>query len=328
MMDLVTMNKVVKTVDEEGKSTLAEGILERWGYDRGTVYYYRASSNFLFVLKKEGKRYYLRFSDANEKDYSQIESEMKILEYLREQPIRVALPVKSISGNIIECVQTNIGTYYAVVFEELPGKQFEVEDLAEVDFRTWGSHLGKLHKIFKEMPEDDRSGRKNLQEQLDAVCAQLPEHETAALKEVNTIKYWGKGLVRSNDNFGLIHYDFELDNLSWIDNEIGILDFDDCMNSWFVSDIAFALRDILKTSDDIENPFVKAFIAGYQSETQLDHRLVKELPMFIRMHNLITFASLLKIVDVPESITLTEGLINLKGKLEKYIEKYRVSFSS
>lgn len=328
MMNLVTMAKVVKTVDGEWKSPLAEAILERWGCDRGTVYYYRASSNFLFVFKQAGKRYFLRFSDANEKAYSQIESEMKILEYLREQPIQVALPVKSINGNLIESVDTNIGTYLAVVLEALPGKQLEIEDLEEGDFYAWGRQLGHLHKIFKEMPAEYRSRRKSWQEQVEAADEQLPDDETAALEELNTIKNWAESLAYSNENFGLIHYDFELDNLSWSDEGIGMLDFDDCMNNWYVADIAFALRDILKTSDDMENPFVKAFINGYQSETKLDQQLLLELPMFIRMHNLFTFVNLLKIVEVPESVNLTEGLINLKEKLEKYIVKYRVSFSS
>ncbi|WP_226641358.1 phosphotransferase enzyme family protein [Mesobacillus subterraneus] len=328
MMNLVTMAKVVRTVDGEWKSTLAEEILERWGYDRGTVFYYRASSNFLFVFKKAGKRYFLRFSDSNEKAYSQIESEMNILEYLRDQPICVALPVRSNNGNLIECIEVDIGTYYAVVFEALPGKQLEIEELEEDDFHAWGNHLGRLHKIFKEMPAEYRSGRKDVQDQLDDVFKNIPDYETAALKEFDAIKHWVGALGRSNENFGVIHYDFELDNLIWQDGEIGILDFDDCMNNWFVADIAYALRDILKTRDDMENPFVHAFIAGYQSETQLDQLLVKELPMFIRMHNLFTFVSLLRIIDVPESMDLPEGLINLKEKLKQYIEKYRNSFSS
>ncbi|MGV2941287.1 phosphotransferase enzyme family protein [Mesobacillus sp. LC4] len=328
MMNLVTMAKVVKTVDGEWRSTLAEEILERWGYDRGTVYYYRASSNFLFVFKKAGKKYFLRFSDASEKAYSQIESEMKILEYLRDQPICVALPVRSSNGNLIECIEADIGTYYAVVFEALPGKQLEIEELEEDDFHAWGNHLGRLHKIFKEMPAEYVSGRKDVQDQLDEVFKNISDYETAALKEFDAIKHWVGALRRSNENFGVIHYDFELDNLIWQDGKIGILDFDDCMNNWFVADIAYALRDILVTRDDIGNPFVHAFISGYQSETQLDQMLVKELPMFIRMHNLLTFVSLLKVVDVPESMELTEGLINLKGKLKQYIVKYRNSLSS
>lgn len=328
MMKLITMQKVVKTVNDEWKSTLAEKILEMWGYDPGSVYFYRASSNFLFVFKKAGKNYFLRFSDAEEKAYEKIESEMKILEYLREQPITVALPVRSQYGNFIERVETKIGMYYAVVFNALPGKQLEIEELEEADFLTWGNHLGKLHMIFKQMPSEYRDARQSWQDQLSTAYEKLPIHEKAALVELNTINQWAKGLPVTNEHFGLIHYDFELDNLSWMDGVLGMLDFDDSMSHWFAADIAFALRDILKTSDDLENPFVKAFITGYQSETTLDQQLVNELPMFIRMHNIITFVKLLQIAEVPDGFYLTEGLINLKTKLEKYIQMYRNSFKA
>ncbi|MBT2680138.1 phosphotransferase [Bacillus sp. ISL-35] len=328
MMKLTTMQKVVETVNDEWKSTLAEEILEMWGHDPGSVYYFRASSNFLFVFKKAGKRYFLRFSDAEEKAYSHIESEMKILDYLRKQSIRVALPVKSLNGNFIERVETNSGMYYAVVFDALPGKPLEIEDLEEADFLNWGNHLGKLHRIFKQMPSEYRDGRQSWQNQLSTAHKKLPTQEKAALMELSTINQWAKGLPVTNDHFGLIHYDFELDNLSWMDEELGMLDFDDSMNHWFVADIAFALRDILKTSDDLENPFVKAFITGYQSETTLDRQLVHEIPMFIRMHNIITFVKLLQIAEVPDGFTLTEGLLNLKAKLENYIQMYRDSFKA
>lgn len=50
MMKLSTMKKVVDTLSEEWESSLAETILERWGYDAGTVRYVRASANFIFVF--------------------------------------------------------------------------------------------------------------------------------------------------------------------------------------------------------------------------------------------------------------------------------------
>ena len=51
------------------------------------------------------------------------------MNYLSDNNIPVAKPVKSLSGKYIETVNTSIGTYYAVVFTALHGKQFEIEDL-------------------------------------------------------------------------------------------------------------------------------------------------------------------------------------------------------
>jgi Ser/Thr protein kinase RdoA (MazF antagonist) len=72
MMKLSTMRKVVDTVDHEWRSPLAERILTQWGYDEGSVYYFRSSANFIFVFRKNGQRYFLRFNDACERDIKQL----------------------------------------------------------------------------------------------------------------------------------------------------------------------------------------------------------------------------------------------------------------
>ncbi|WP_442598703.1 phosphotransferase enzyme family protein [Neobacillus sp. D3-1R] len=327
MMNLSMMQRVVETVNEEWKSPLAEKILERWGYDEGQVFYFRASANFLFVFKREGVHYFLRFSDASEKNLALLEAEMEILEYLREQPVKVALPVKSQNDRLIETVETELGTFYAVVFEALPGKQFETEELELEQFFTWGSALGKLHEVIKMMPEQYRLKRESWRDQLSFVQNLLPVEETAARDELNEILNWAERLEVSDDHFGLIHFDFELDNQRWKDGQIGMLDFDDCVNHWYVADIAFALRDLFEDEVDVNNESFQAFISGYKSETKLDFRLLEDLSMFRRMHNLVTFARVLKAVDIAESANHPEWLANLRVKLLNRLDQYRASFS-
>lgn len=325
-MKLSTMAKVVATVDSEWRSPLAEQILESWGYDEGSVYYFRASANFLFIFKKDDKTFFLRFSDSNEKELSSIESEIEILEYLRNQPIRVALPVKSLNDNYIETIKTEIGTFNAVVFEALPGKQYETEELELEQFFKWGRSLGELHAIFKDIPDKYRQNRKSCSEQLIEVKQYLPAYEPAALRELEQLIQWSEGLTISEENFGLIHFDFELDNQRWDNESIGILDFDECMNHWYVADIAFALRDLIKKEVDLENPFILEFIKGYQSETDLDSNLLQQLSWFMRLHNLISFTRLIKTVDIQKSPDHPDWLTNLREKLLQFIEQYRGSF--
>jgi Ser/Thr protein kinase RdoA (MazF antagonist) len=251
---------------------------------------------------------------------------MKILEYLRDQPIRVAQPIPSIAGNVIETIETEIGTFYAVVFEALKGDQLEVEQLELKDYSLWGRELGQLHSIFKTMPIEYRTRRKTWRDQMSLAEAALPEHEEAARKELTELKAWAQELSATSENFGLIHYDFELDNQRWLNEEISILDFDDCMNHWYGADIAFALRDVLKTDDDLNKPIIKEFIKGYQLEMDLDVEMVDNLPKFIRMHNLFTFVGLLGTVDIHESENHPEWLKNLRVKLMQYIGNLRLSF--
>jgi Ser/Thr protein kinase RdoA (MazF antagonist) len=245
MMTLSTMKKVVETVNAEWRSPLAESILERWGYDPGSVYYFRASANFLFIFKRNEKTYFLRFSDATEKDLTSIGTEVRILNYLREQTVKVALPVKSLNGCEIETVETDIGTFHAVVFEALPGKQFETEELEMGQFFRWGNALGRLHHVFKNMPSDISEPRASWMTQLQDIKALLPKTEIAALQELDEIMELGKSLPVSDENFGLIHFDYELDNLRWDEDTIGMLDFDDCIKSLVCGRHRFCIKGSL-----------------------------------------------------------------------------------
>ena len=61
MMKLSTMQKLVATLNENDESLIAELIASHWNHDPGTVHYFRASANFLFLFKHLGQEYVLRF---------------------------------------------------------------------------------------------------------------------------------------------------------------------------------------------------------------------------------------------------------------------------
>jgi Ser/Thr protein kinase RdoA (MazF antagonist) len=325
-MKLSTMKKVMDTVDGEWRSPLAEKILERWGFDEGSVFCFRASANFVFMFSKNKQKYFLRFNDICERELETIEAEIEILNYLRGKPLRIALPVKSLNDRSVETVDTEIGTFYAVVFEALEGKHFEFEELDERYFSLWGSTLGQLHQTLKDIPEDYRHKRPNWKDHLSFIQEILPEQETSAKQEFQRIIRWTEGLPVTKNNYGLIHYDFELDNLRWDNGSFGILDFDDSSNHWFVADIAFALRDLFEEKVDLEHPLFQKFMQGYKKETEFDKILLKELPWFLRMRNLLSFVTLLRTVDIPESEGHPEWLKGLRKKLIISIDRYRKSF--
>lgn len=326
MMKLSTMEKIMGTVDENWRCSLAKQILKNWTYDEGSIYFYRASANAVCVFKSDTQLRFLRFTLASEKEFTSLESEMEVLLSLKDSDVKVALPIASIAGNYIEIVETDLGTVYAVVFEGLTGEHIDIEEMNEEQFYNWGITLGKLHSKFKSLPLDVTGKRSSFKAQLQFVRDNLPTQESTALRELELVSKWIEDLPKTNENYGLIHYDFELDNLCWDDNGASILDFDDCKLHWYVADIAYALRDLFEEGYDPNNLTFLEFIKGYESETNLDHSILEELPWFYRYHNLVTFASLLQSVDVapgPEKPGWLNGLIE---KLENKISKYREGF--
>ncbi|MBS4173044.1 phosphotransferase [Bacillus sp. FJAT-49736] len=328
MMKLSTMRKVVETVNEEWRSPFAEEILERWGYDKGSVYYFRSSANFVFIFKKEGVTHFLRFNESSEREKQWMEAEIEILLYLQGTPVKVVKPVKSRNQQFIESIHADNGEYFAVVFEGLPGKQYEIEDLSQDQYVEWGRALGQLHQSLQTLPEHLNELRPHWLKQLSQVKKQLPQAETAALKELEQIIKWAKTIQIPEKQIGMIHFDFELDNLRWDGGTIGILDFDDCSIHWYGADILFALRDVMGNGVNMENPCVRQFLLGYTSVTEIDSALWKDAAWFKRVHNILSFTRLYRAVDIDISENDPNWLIDLSHRLTNLLDNYRRMFTS
>src|SRR2546430_7254258 len=78
----------------------------------------------------------------------------------------------------------------------------------------------------------------------------MQKNEPRVQAEFDHLTSFLSALTVTETNSGLIHGDFELDNLFWQDDTIALLDFDDCSYSWYVADVAFALRDLFATGVD------------------------------------------------------------------------------
>ncbi|WP_257968076.1 phosphotransferase enzyme family protein [Peribacillus deserti] len=323
-MHLSTMKKVVGTVNSEWKSNLAEKLLEPWGFDHGSVYYIRASANFIFTFKKQGIRYYLRFNESSERTEQEIKSELKILIYLRNQGVSSVNPVKSNNRNYVEFFETEYGRFYAVVFEAMPGRTPDLEELTSHDFWRWGRALGKLHKHMAQLPKEYVYDRKGPEEAYTFIRQSLGIEDTLGLCELEKIKQDLAELVITEQNFGCIHFDFELDNLAFTDADIWMMDFDDCMNFWFAGDIVFALRDFNPL--DTSSPFFTQFLEGYQSEFNLEPDFLHHIKTYQRFHDLFTYARIIRSLDITDDQENPEWLINLQNKLLIKADQYRASF--
>jgi Ser/Thr protein kinase RdoA (MazF antagonist) len=97
-------------------------------------------------------------------------------------------------------------------------------------------------------------------------------------------------LPANGDDYGLIHGDFELDNLPWGDDGPSVIDFDEAGMSWMTADIAFAVRDLVEAGEDVTSPRLAAFLRGYAKESPLPAMLLVDLPRFNQWARLTTLA--------------------------------------
>lgn len=231
-------------------------------------------------------------------------------------------------GREVETIETDLGTFHAVVFAQLQGTQPDFEELSTAQFEVWGAGLGKLHAMLHQSQDPRISVRPTWRDHFAMARICVSKDEPRVQAEFDHLTSFLDALPVTAMNYGLIHGDFELDNLFWQDKTLAMLDFDDCAYYWYVADIAFALRDLFETSADLSHPSFRAFIRGYSEHASLDEELLSHLPIFMRLVNLIQYTKLVRAMDLAHDQDYPEWCTSLQLKLENRIQNYKASLLS
>ncbi len=155
--------------------------------------------------------------------------------------------------------------------------------------------------------------------------------DTVAQQALDRLKHQLDRLTINERNFGLIHYDFELDNLVWDGEQPGIIDFDDCAWYWFAADIAYALRDLFDDSAnkvDLQQESFRHFISGYRRVRSIDEAELQLIPLFLRVHHLFAYARLHRALTPPDPTGELPWMPDLRRKLAGIMQLYRSEFTA
>jgi Ser/Thr protein kinase RdoA (MazF antagonist) len=280
---------------------LTHMILKNWDHDSDKpdiLDNYRISANAVYPFLKDGKVFILRFSPVEEHTADTISAELEFLEYLRSGGYPVPETLTSKNGNELELVNTPWGDYLAVVFKRVPGNALYKIEITDDVIYGYGKSLGRLHSLSQQY-HPGRFKRLSWREQLDWSDTVLSEFtdEKEARNEIEILRTYLSGLPADNDNYGLVHYDFETDNVFYNedDGSFYAIDFDDAHYHWFAVDIDQALdglfRDLSSRNPEEIQDF---FIDGYRSEFPIQDSMLELMPVFRRYANLNGYARIVR----------------------------------
>lgn len=261
----------------------AKQLIQFWDHDVETLKFWRASSNFIY------------------------------------SGYPTVAPVRSKNGNWIETIRSaDDGRYYGVVFEQAKGIHLLLDRMTYPHAEEWGRSLASLHVLSESYP----SGAATRGSWIDALTfvssvLQRYPHEQGAQQELEQLRVQLSELPIGVEHTGLIHYDFETDNIFYEPEESRyyVIDFDDAMFHWYAMDSASAISDLTEQKDDDAQRKIEHFLTGYRSIKHLDERYVCLLPVFQRFADLYTFARLLRSVEHMDIPSSPEWAIQLKDKL-------------
>ena len=300
---------------------LAEMLLGNWEFDKESIdlfKYYRISSNAIYPFQARGKTQLLRFSPKTDKYRDNILAELEFISYLRSKQYGVLETVLSKNGEELVEAQTPWGEYFASVFKRVAGVQLNKSDLSDIIIFNYGKALGKLHQLSSEY-EPNNNKRWSYRDVLNWIHNILIEfpNETSALMETKLLKEYFNSIPITKSNFGLIHYDFEYDNVFYDEKSqsFNVIDFDDAMYHWYVMDIEQAL-DSLQDCVPTEMFQLKkeCFMDGYRAEYELSSDMMSLLPACRRFANLYGYVRILRSVEEKWE-NEPEWLVSLREKL-------------
>ncbi|MCU0486638.1 MAG: phosphotransferase [Anaerolineales bacterium] len=276
---------------------LAHMLVNNWNFDADSLdlfQHFRISANAVYPFRIHGEVCFLRFCPTSEKAKEQILAELEFIQYLRSNQYPALEPVPAKSGEYLVQKDTPWGGYSASVFKRVQGKQISEVGFEEEIMFAYGAALGELHALSRvyTAPQNKRWSHMEVFDWIEEVLQALPTQDPA-LSELSRLREACSRLPCSPDLYGLIHYDFELDNVFYDETTrtCSVIDFDDAVYHWYLMDIVQALDSLQDEMPPEELPAKQAvFLQGYRSKFPLDEALFTAMPIFRRYAGLYKYA--------------------------------------
>jgi Ser/Thr protein kinase RdoA (MazF antagonist) len=282
MMPLTEIDRLKRTVTSAWETPVADQVAAAWGYPAGTAKWWRSSASHVFVLPDPRGKRYLRFVPDAYRTVGTVEPVSVLMHQLAAGGAAVVRPVPTETGSLTATVPTELGTMHAMVVEAAAGHEIDAEDLTDGLAREWGRALALVHDGAAGIDVDLPGAFAELAEIPDRFAA-----DPALVKSAARLADRLARLPRDRSRFGVVHGDFELDNLAWDAGRATAFDFDEAAHSWYVADIAYALRDLTGPDgepDAERRHLVHAFVAGYRGVRALDDADLANLRLFAGAH--------------------------------------------
>jgi len=312
-------------------------LLENWEYDENALEmldYYRISASAIYPYKNNGETFFLRFAPYDEKLESEIYEEIKFIQFLHKKGLDVLEPILSKSGKYLLNKSTPWGNYLVCAFKRVAGDRLDGFGSDGIEYSDelitgYGKALGKLHKYSSQYEKVTKKTCFEMFNKMEYyINNKINSKKEILSKEIVEIKDYFKIIPQNSSNFGLIHGDFELDNV-FITKETkkySVIDFGSSMYHWYAMDIEITLNSLKEEIPQNDFEKMKAlFINGYKEEYPLNENELTLFPIFRRFENMRKYIGL--------NETLEEKwdneplwMIELRDHLNKHIEKLENSF--
>ncbi len=307
-----------KGITDRFNNRITEEAASRYGTSSDKLVKLDGFESYIFKYTTGNEGFVLRIAHSIRRSETLIQAEVEWIRYLASNGVSVADAIHSHKGNLVEAIKDGEGgLFLATAFKEVKGKPPHVFGWSPEFYFSYGSLLGKMHKLAKSYIPLNPSIQRPLwdaEEMNGDVLANLPAERPKLLRKYREIMSTLDSLPQDRDSFGLIHFDAHGGNmLVEASGRINLFDFDDCNRNWFINDIAIVLFYMVTNTQNptkLAEEFLPPFLKGYAAENQLEPEWLSHIQIFLRMREIDLYAVINRSFDVD----------NLTGWCKKFME--------
>lgn len=278
---------------------VARQALPSWSLGDAELELIKHRENTVFrVNARDGRSFALRVHQDSLHSGAALRSELEWMQALRKDGFRVPKVIRTDDGELIASASAGQLARRCSLLEWIDGELLNELGLckrgmqAELGdrYRKLGAMAARLHVQAKDWTPPDGFTRHAWDE--SALLGDEPrmgkfwEHHLLTPRQRRSLleaRVALRGMLRelgkTPDNYGLIHGDFLPDNIVVTQDELALIDFDDCGYGWHLYEMATALFP--QVMQPFFDDLVAAYLAGYRSERALDDADAALLPAFI-----------------------------------------------
>lgn len=240
------------------------------------------AENANFLINASDKRMVLRVlgqehSIVGKRTNESICYELEFMNYLSTKSLPVCFSYKSLNGNWFETLKNKHGKEKVVLLEYIEGQMLE---------KVSSTTVGEIAKVMAKMHNASETFKPSYKRKwpgtiLEITDLRIKDFEKLKDKEINDLpnkqlflefidkyKKTKKLISTKRLRVGPIHGDLKIENLKFKKNKlIGVFDFDDCRESYFIEDIANSIvfninnkdKSLLSTKEDRIKIFIKSY---------------------------------------------------------------------
>jgi Ser/Thr protein kinase RdoA (MazF antagonist) len=296
---------VEKRIRERYNDEILHRARQRYGIAPGEIRLLDGFESFMYEFQRGGWEYILRLAHSIRRSEGLILGEVHWINYLVAGGAPAAQAIRSAQDRLVELIEDDQGGHFlATAFVKAQGKPpWEVGWTPEL-YETYGQLLGRMHALTQHYQVAAPAWRRPEWDDdlmLDAE-RNLPASEAIAVERHQQVVDHVQSLPKEAGSYGLIHFDAHAANLL-IDESgsITLFDFDDCLYSWFIYDLAIVLFYMVTGVEDVASctaAFLPPFLRGYRRENRLDPGWLHEMPWFLKLREIDLYAVIHRSLDV------------------------------